>query len=315
MGGDAKCKMQNVKCKMQNEVQTGPRSFCNLQFAICNLHSWSAPSPRAPSAPFRPSSFYPSSLPLFILPPSSFLLLAGLWLSPPAAPDQVGHAPLGAAQSPGRELQLRLRRPAAQPSHDAIAAGLQSDGGVGRAIRGSCSKTPGRSSTASPRPTRFMPWPSWPISAGRRCSTTERTRPATCTGRRCCTPIAICSTRVSRRAATLMIPQFRSACDVYNVRWRRRCGSKSQHHVCCPDRPPRSRPLGPWDITCRLRGGEWRPEEFDRFDFVSNYEIRGLKNQYQTLRAGRAADRRAARAMPASRRRHALLSAQAELSR
>ena len=31
-----------------------------------------------------------------------------------------------------------------------------------------------------------------------------------------------------------------------------------------------------------LRGGVWRPEDFDHFEFVSDYELKGLKNQYQT---------------------------------
>ena len=54
---------------------------------------------------------------------------------------------------------------------------------------------------------------------------------------------------------------------------------------------------GTWDITCVLRGGVWQPEDFDHFEFVSDYEMKGLKNHYQTPRAGRAADRRAAAAI------------------
>ena len=43
---------------------------------------------------------------------------------------------------------------------------------------------------------------------------------------------------------------------------------------------------GNWDITCVIRGGKWRPEELDHFEFVSDYEITGLKNHYQTYGLG-----------------------------
>ena len=38
---------------------------------------------------------------------------------------------------------------------------------------------------------------------------------------------------------------------------------------------------GTWDVTCVLRGGVWQPNDFDHFEFVSDYEMKGLKNQYQ----------------------------------
>jgi pimeloyl-ACP methyl ester carboxylesterase len=37
---------------------------------------------------------------------------------------------------------------------------------------------------------------------------------------------------------------------------------------------------GAWDITCVLQGTRWRPEDFERFEFVSDYEVKGLKNLY-----------------------------------
>ena len=39
---------------------------------------------------------------------------------------------------------------------------------------------------------------------------------------------------------------------------------------------------GPWEISCVLRGGVWQPDDFDHFEFVSDYEMKGLKNHYQT---------------------------------
>ena len=37
---------------------------------------------------------------------------------------------------------------------------------------------------------------------------------------------------------------------------------------------------GSWDITCVIRGSQWKPEDFGRVEFVSDYEIKGLKNHY-----------------------------------
>ena len=39
---------------------------------------------------------------------------------------------------------------------------------------------------------------------------------------------------------------------------------------------------GAWDVTCVLGGGHWRPEDFERFEFVSDYKVTGLKNLYLT---------------------------------
>ncbi len=82
-------------------------------------------------------------------------------------------------------------------------------------------------------------------------------------------------------------PQFRGACDLYNG------ALEASLRIECRDRrllPGRTATIqtavGPWDVTCTLRGGVWQPEEFDHFDFVSNYEIKGLKNQYQTYGLG-----------------------------
>ena len=82
-------------------------------------------------------------------------------------------------------------------------------------------------------------------------------------------------------------PHFRSACDLYNgaleAGLRLICrddGLKdgSTHTICTAG--------GIWDITCELRGGHWGPQDIERFEFVSDYEIKGLKNQYQTYGLG-----------------------------
>lgn len=82
-------------------------------------------------------------------------------------------------------------------------------------------------------------------------------------------------------------PQFRGACDLYN-------GSlESSLRLVCKQlglAPGKSyaihAPAGDWEIVCQLKGGPWRPEDFGRFEFVSDYEIRGLNNHYQTYGLG-----------------------------
>jgi len=77
-------------------------------------------------------------------------------------------------------------------------------------------------------------------------------------------------------------PQFRGACDLYNsalesalrlgcTRGELRPGTTKTIHTAA----------GTWDINCALRGGVWQPDDFDHFKFVSDYEMKGLKNQYQ----------------------------------
>lgn len=82
-------------------------------------------------------------------------------------------------------------------------------------------------------------------------------------------------------------PQFRGACDVYNSALEASLRIQCQGQRFAPGSTVTIQTsTGPWDVTCVLHGGQWRPEEFDHFDFVSNYEIRGLKNQYQTYGLG-----------------------------
>jgi len=82
-------------------------------------------------------------------------------------------------------------------------------------------------------------------------------------------------------------PQFRGACDLYN-------GSlEGGLRLVCKDQglqPGKTYTIaaanGNWDVTCVLREARWRPEDFDHFEFVSEYEIKGLSNQYQTYGLG-----------------------------
>lgn len=82
-------------------------------------------------------------------------------------------------------------------------------------------------------------------------------------------------------------PEFRGACDVYNSALEAALRIECKEKRLLPNTTAAIQTsAGPWDITCVLRGGTWTPEEFDRFDFVSNYEITGLRNHYQSYGLG-----------------------------
>jgi len=84
-------------------------------------------------------------------------------------------------------------------------------------------------------------------------------------------------------------PQFRGACDLYNG------ALESALRIVCDEKdggltPGQTRSIktasGECDITCVVRGGNWRSEDFGRFEFVSDYEMKGLKNHYHTYGLG-----------------------------
>ena len=67
------------------------------------------------------------------------------------------------------------------------------------------------------------------------------------------------------------------------------------------------------NMTIALRGEGWQADDFERFEFVSDYEIKGLKNQYHTY--GLGVPLIAVRRNQARQTDRALLSAGAEPSR
>jgi pimeloyl-ACP methyl ester carboxylesterase len=82
-------------------------------------------------------------------------------------------------------------------------------------------------------------------------------------------------------------PQFRGACDLYNG------ALEGSLRLICADeglKPGKTYTIetasGSWHLQCVLRGSQWVPEDFDRFEFVSDYEIKGLKNHYQNYGLG-----------------------------
>jgi pimeloyl-ACP methyl ester carboxylesterase len=78
-------------------------------------------------------------------------------------------------------------------------------------------------------------------------------------------------------------PQYRGACDLYNG------ALEAGLRIVCAQKelvPGTTKTIntasGPCDVTCVLRSGRWRPEDFDGFEFVSDYEVTGLRNLYLT---------------------------------
>jgi pimeloyl-ACP methyl ester carboxylesterase len=78
-------------------------------------------------------------------------------------------------------------------------------------------------------------------------------------------------------------PEYRGACDLYNG------ALEAVLRTVCADgnlvrggTKTLNTASGVWDITCVLQGTRWRPDDFKRFEFVSDYKVNGLKNLYLT---------------------------------
>ena len=82
-------------------------------------------------------------------------------------------------------------------------------------------------------------------------------------------------------------PQFRGACELYNG------ALEGSLRLICADKglkPEQTYTIdtasGSWHFRCEVRSSRWVPEDFERFEFVSDYELKGLKNHYQTYGLG-----------------------------
>jgi len=82
-------------------------------------------------------------------------------------------------------------------------------------------------------------------------------------------------------------PQFRGSCDLYNsalesalriVKKRGQLVPGATHSIESAD--------GSCAVTIVLRGPGWHPDDFAAFEFVSDYEVAGLTNQYRTYGLG-----------------------------
>ncbi len=82
-------------------------------------------------------------------------------------------------------------------------------------------------------------------------------------------------------------PHFRGACDLYNTALEAGLRLVRKDQNLLPGQTLTIRTAGGnWDITCEAQAGNWRREDFGRFEFVSDYEIHGLKNHYHTYGLG-----------------------------
>ncbi len=82
-------------------------------------------------------------------------------------------------------------------------------------------------------------------------------------------------------------PQFRGACELYNgaleavLRMSHRRGE-----LIVGTSKTLQMAGGDCEVSTVLRGTRWQARDIDRFEFVSDYEIRGLKNHYRTYGLG-----------------------------
>ena len=82
-------------------------------------------------------------------------------------------------------------------------------------------------------------------------------------------------------------PQFRGACDLYNGSLEAALRIACANGDLVPGQTLRIETAGgPCEVTCEVRGSQWKAEDFERFEFVSDYQMKGLKNHYQTYGLG-----------------------------
>jgi pimeloyl-ACP methyl ester carboxylesterase len=82
-------------------------------------------------------------------------------------------------------------------------------------------------------------------------------------------------------------PQFREACDLYNGALESALRIVQKNGTLRPGSTHSIELAGQkWDVTVAVRSGPWSEDEFDRFEFVSDYEVNGLQNRYHTYGLG-----------------------------
>lgn len=82
-------------------------------------------------------------------------------------------------------------------------------------------------------------------------------------------------------------PQFRKACDLYNGALESSMRIVRKRGGLLPGKSHSIESGGQhWDVSIVVNGNRWRPEDFVRFEFASDYEVQGLSNQYETYGLG-----------------------------
>jgi hypothetical protein len=78
-------------------------------------------------------------------------------------------------------------------------------------------------------------------------------------------------------------PRYRGACELYNGALEGALRIVCQKKELVPNTAKTiSTSFGECDITVVLRGSRWQPDDVERFEFVSDYEVKGLTNLYLT---------------------------------
>ncbi|MEX2185243.1 MAG: alpha/beta fold hydrolase [Pirellulales bacterium] len=82
-------------------------------------------------------------------------------------------------------------------------------------------------------------------------------------------------------------PQFRGACDLYNQSLEGALRIMAKRGLLKPGASHRCTVGGhSVDLTVAIRAPTWQADDFDRFEFVNDYEVKGLTNQYHTYGLG-----------------------------
>lgn len=82
-------------------------------------------------------------------------------------------------------------------------------------------------------------------------------------------------------------PQFRAICDLYNGSLESALRLTSADHKIQPGNYYTiDTAVGTCEIRTVVRGGRWQNEDFDHFEFVSDYRLEGLRNHYRTFGLG-----------------------------
>ncbi len=88
------------------------------------------------------------------------------------------------------------------------------------------------------------------------------------------------------RVANPYDPEFRGACDLYN-RALEHCLRITQSKGIAPGMNQTLHTANQTiEVAMVSRGKSWRPEDFERFEFVTDYEVTGLQNHYHTFGLG-----------------------------
>ncbi|VAX42529.1 hypothetical protein MNBD_PLANCTO02-852 [hydrothermal vent metagenome] len=83
-------------------------------------------------------------------------------------------------------------------------------------------------------------------------------------------------------------PQFRGACDLYNGALENILRIAQKDGVFQPGQAMAFKTTSGQQIEIAIKpvSKSWKASDFDRFEFVSDYEIRGLKNRYRSFGLG-----------------------------